>query len=317
VSRAAVIVNPAARGGAAAVAGEVAGLLISSLFDAVDVLRSEAAGECLALARQAVDEPGTSLVVAVGGDGTAREVAQGMAEGLGTWEGAGAAPADAPQLLIVPAGTGNSVHRALWGDRPWQDAVDLLGRGGVVRRDLDLARIEGHDRAVLLGASAGLLRWAVEATVRFPDLAGRELYAAAGLAAAQELRPFAGRVSVDGNLLCEGPTALAAVGGARRRGGSLEVLPHSLLDDGMLDACVLTARNAEEAITLLMLAMEGSHLDQPGVRYAQGHSITLECLDGPLPFECDGDLWPGDEPSLTLTVVPAAVPVVSPPVWEE
>jgi len=63
--------------------------------------------------------------------------------------------------------------------------------------------------------------------------------------------------------------------------------------------------------------MEGSHLDQPGVRYAQGRSVTLESLDGPLAFEHDGDLWPGDERSLTLTVVPAAVPVVSPPLWEQ
>jgi diacylglycerol kinase (ATP) len=317
VSRAAVIVNPAARGGAEAVAEQVAARLRSQ-HDGVDVVRTGAAGGGVAAARQAVGDPGIALVVAIGGDGTAREVAQGMAEGLGTWPGGGGpAPAGAPQLLIVPAGTGNSVHRALWGDRPWEDTTDLLARGGTVRRDLDLARIEGHDRAVLLGASAGLLRWAVEATVRFPELQGRELYAAAGLAAAQELRPFPGRVSVDDQLLCEGPMALAAVGGARRRGGSLQVLPHSLLDDGLLDACVLTARTAEEAITLLMLSMEGTHLDQPGVRYAQGRSVTLECLDGPLPFEHDGDLWDGDERSLTLAVVPAAVPVVSPPVWQE
>jgi diacylglycerol kinase family enzyme len=58
--------------------------------------------------------------------------------------------------------------------------------------------------------------------------------------------------------------------------------------------------------------MEGGHLDQPGVHYAQGRSVALECLDGPLPFEHDGDLWAGDDRSLTLTVVPGAVPVVSP-----
>jgi diacylglycerol kinase (ATP) len=316
VSRAAVVVNPAARGGAAAVAEQVAARL-ESVCERVDVLTTAAAGGGVEVAREAVGVPGTSLVVAVGGDGTAREVAQGMAEGLGTWAGGGPAGEAAPRLLIVPAGTGNSVHRALWGDLPWEETVDLLARGAVARRDLDLARIEGHDRAVLLGASAGFLRWAVEATTRFPALAGRELYAAAGLAAAQELRPYAGRVSVDGAVLCEAPTALAAVGGARRRGGSLTVLPRSVLDDGLLDVCVLTARNAEEALTMLMLAMEGAHLDHAGVRYAQGRTVTFECLDGPLPFEHDGDLWSGGERSLTLSVVPAAVPVVAPLVREE
>ncbi|HEV7677632.1 MAG TPA: diacylglycerol kinase family protein [Candidatus Dormibacteraeota bacterium] len=313
MSAAAVVVNPAARGGAAAIAAEVAERL-RRVYAPVDVLRTRAAGDGVGLARDAAQAPGTALVVAVGGDGTAREVAQGIAEGLGTWSAqvTGPAPPGAPQLLLVPAGTGNSLHRAVWGDRPWQDTLDLLDRGATVRRDLDLARVEGHDCAVLLGASAGLLRWAVEATSRFPELAGRELYAAAGLAAAQELRPFAGRVCVDGRVLCEGPLALAALGGAPHRGGSLEILPRSRLDDGLLDVCVLSAGNAEEAMPLLMLAMAGSHLDRPGVHYTQGRSVTLECLDAPLPFEHDGDLWEGDDRRLTLTVVPAAVPVVAP-----
>jgi diacylglycerol kinase (ATP) len=316
VSRAAVVVNPAARGGAVEVAERVAARL-RSVCDAVDVLTTGAAGGGVEVAREAAVQPGTALVVAVGGDGTVREVAQGIAEASGTWRRGGPAAHGAARMLIVPAGTGNSVHRALWGDRSWEETVDLLDRGAVVRRDLDLARIEGQDRAVLLGASAGFLRWAVEATVRFPQLAGRELYAAAGLAAASELRPYAGRVSVDGSVLCEGAMALAAVGGARRRGGSLLLLPHSVLDDGLLDVCVLTARNADEAMELLMLAMEGAHVDRAGVRYAQGRSVTVECLDAPLAFEHDGDLWPGDERSITLNVVPGAVPVVAPPVWEE
>jgi diacylglycerol kinase (ATP) len=315
VSRAAVIVNPAARGGPSVVAAEVAARL-RAVCDEVDVVSTGGAGDGVAVARSAVLSEGMTLVVAVGGDGTAREVAQGMAEGLGTWTGS-AADGSAPLLLIVPAGTGNSLHRALWGDRPWQDTVDLLARGETVRRDLDLARVEGHDRAVLLGASAGFLRWAVEATSRFPELSGRELYAAAGLAAAQELRPFAARVSVDGCVVADGPMALAAVGGARRRGGSLELFPQSRLDDGLLDVCVLGAGDAEHAVGLLALAMEGRHVGQPGVGYAQGRSVTLECTGTPLAFEHDGDLWPGDDRSITLSIVPAALPVVSPPAWEE
>ena len=315
MSRAAVIVNPAARGGAPAVAAEVAARL-RALCDHVDLVSTGVAGDGVAVARDAVLAAGTTLVVAVGGDGTAREVAQGMAEGLGTWTGA-AADRSAPLLVIVPAGTGNSLHRALWGDRPWQETVDLLASGGTVRRDLDLARIEGHDQAVLLGASAGFLRWAVEATSRFPELSGRELYAAAGLAAAQELQPFAGRVSVDGCVVADRPMALAAVGGARRRGGSLELFPQSRLDDGLLDVCVLGAGDAEQAMGLLALAMGGRHVGQPGVGYAQGRSVTFERVGAPLAFEHDGDLWPGDDSRITLSIVPAAVPVVSPPAWEE
>jgi diacylglycerol kinase (ATP) len=299
VRRALLVVNPTARGDSVAVAAQASEILRRSGIDVA---------VCETLARADV---GVDWVVAVGGDGTAREVAQGLATSLGTWPSGGPAGPDAARLLILPAGTGNSVHKALWGDRTWQDTLDRALHGDAVRRDLDLLRIASHDHAVLLGASAGLLRWTLDATARFPELSGRELYATAGLAAAQELRPFAGRVTVDGRLLAEGPISLAATGGARRRGGSLLLFPHSRLDDSLLDVCVLVSRTSDEAIAQLLPAMEGRHLDAPGVHCARGSEVTLESLDGPLPFEHDGDAWPGEDTSITLRVVPAAVPTLA------
>ncbi len=304
MKQALVLLNRAARGAPEALA-----------TDALEALRGSGFEVTVADAMpSSVD--GLTLVVSIGGDGTAREVAERLATALGTWPaGAGGpAAADAPCLLVLPAGTGNSVHKSLWDDRSAADTLAAALGPSSLRRDLDLARIEGHDRAVLLGASAGFLRWTVEATARFPDLFGRDLYAAAGLAAAQELRPYPGRVSVDGRLVAEGPIALAAVGGAPRRGGSLHLFPHSRLDDGLLDVCVVTAAGPDDAVPLLLAAMEGAHLGQPGVHYAQGHEVTLESLDGPLPFEHDGDLWPGTESTLRLSVVPAALPVLAPPI---
>jgi diacylglycerol kinase (ATP) len=303
-----LIFNPVARGNAEAVAGAAAETLRQRGLR-TRLIRTQCAGDGIRAAR----EEGGELVISVGGDGTAREVAQGLAESLGTWPTGGPAGEDAPLLLILPAGTGNSMHKALWSDRTWQETLDAALDDSATRRDVDLARITPTPGApaVLLGASAGFLRWAVESTDRFPDLSGRDLYAAAGLAAAQELRPFPGRITVNGSVLVEGPVALAAVG------GSLLLFPRSVLDDALLDVCVLTADGPDDAMAQLLAAMDGSHLSHPGVHYAQGRDITLECLDGPLPFEHDGDLWPGTEQTLRLSVVPAAVPTVAPPTWDE
>ncbi|HZS14982.1 MAG TPA: diacylglycerol kinase family protein [Candidatus Dormibacteraeota bacterium] len=311
MTRAAVVVNPAARGDPAQVAEDAAREL-RAMFAGVDVLRTAEPGGGVALARAAASDPDVGLVVAVGGDGTAREVAHGIALGLGTWTAGGPAPAAAAQMLILPAGTGNSMHHALWSDRPWRESLALLGRGGTERCDVDLARISGDGQAVLLGASAGFLRWTVDATARFPHLSGRQLYMEAALSVATSLRPFPGAVSVDGRPLCEGPIALAAVGGAQRRGGSLAVLPRSVLDDGLLDVCVLLAPDGATAVEQLTAAMQGAHLELPGVHYAQGSAVTLRALDGPLPFEVDGDAWPGEASSVTLRAVPKAVPMVVP-----
>jgi diacylglycerol kinase (ATP) len=91
-------------------------------------------------ATHAVPEAPRTVVVAVGGDGTVRDVAAGLAS---AWHGT-------TPMLIVPAGTTNSCYRTLFGDTPWQSTVELMLAAPSVRL-LDLARVAG--RLVFAGAS--------------------------------------------------------------------------------------------------------------------------------------------------------------------
>jgi len=272
------------------------------------------------------------LVIAVGGDGTVREAAEGLARGLGRWDGA--ATADGPALVIVPAGTGNSVHRALWADRPWDEVLDVClgsvftGRPGAGRsadagagsarkvtvRHLDLARIVGADRAVLLGASSGFIAEVTAAARDFLHVPGRERYHQALARVLADFRPYPGRVLLDGKLLHEGPTTMATVGGGRHRVGAFEVLPRSVLDDGLLDVCVVDGDLDDTyRAELAGQIMAGAHVGGPGITYAQGRRITIERTDGePVTFEHDGELWRVDGAAVTLAVVPSAVPACAP-----
>ncbi|TDV41746.1 diacylglycerol/lipid kinase family protein [Actinophytocola oryzae] len=75
------------------------------------------------------------VVAAVGGDGTVREVAAGLAS---AWRGASQAP-----LLVVPAGTANSCYHRLFGTAPWQSTLSSVLREPEIRL-LDLARVAGR-----------------------------------------------------------------------------------------------------------------------------------------------------------------------------
>ncbi|MDJ1135797.1 diacylglycerol/lipid kinase family protein [Streptomyces iconiensis] len=219
------------------------------------------------------------LVVAVGGDGTVREVAQGLVAG-----GGGAA------LAIVPSGTGNSSYRMLWEDRPWEAALSAVlqgARGGAERRRLDLAELRESGNFVFLGACAGVIAEALLTARRLP-LHGRSRYARAYAETAGTYTPYPGRVTVDGHVLHEGPTTLANVGGGRYRGGQYLVLPHSRLDDGLLDICVVGA--GLPVRELPELTRTGAHLGHPATTYGRGEHIVVERLDGkPLPLEHDGE----------------------------
>ena len=245
-------------------------------------------------------------VVAVGGDGTVLEVVRGMVRASALGGGNQA-------LFIVPAGTGNSNYRALWGELPWPEALDraLSTLPGSIAR-LDLAEVPELGDLVVLGAGAGLTA-KVLMSARDIQLTGRARLAAALDHTAANFTPYKGRVTIDGTVLHEGGTVLANVGGGRYRAWQYTVLPHSLLDDGLLDVCVVSDEVCPAEVPGLLLT--GAHVCVPGVFYGRGTSVVIERLDGaPLCFEHDGELIAGISPRFTIQVLPGALAALCGPV---
>jgi diacylglycerol kinase (ATP) len=331
-----VVGNPSAGGDPEGLAAAVA----AGFEDGGEVRAAwpTSAAEAVALVAEEVAEAASSgrpfgIVCAVGGDGTCRDVAEGLVRSLGRWPGPGersgellsgaeatrregdaVAEAAPPALLVVPAGTGNSVYRALWGDRGFAEVVREVRAGRARVREVDLARLAEEDRAVLLGATTGFLAEVAREARALGAIRGRERYQHAAAAAAPRLAPYPGRVEVDGRVVAEGALTLVAVGGARHRAGTFELLPRSVLDDGLLDACAIGPVGPERFAELSALVAKGGHLGEPEVTYAKGRAVVLERTDGePLGFEHDGDYLEPPSRAVRLEVLPRALPVLAPP----
>jgi diacylglycerol kinase (ATP) len=260
----------------------------------VSVRWTAAPGDATRIAESSVDD----VVLAVGGDGTVREVAAGLAS---AWSRA--------PLLIVPAGTANSCYHTIFGTVPWQTAVTSALRSPSVRR-LDLARVAG--RLVFAGASAGFSPRAIHEAGALTSHTGPSRYHAALVNLIPRYRPYPGRVTVDDRVVHSGPTLLVNVGGSRYRGGYFELLPHSVQDDGLLDVCVLGGEHPPAE--MMELTRTGAHVSRPGVVYERGRRVRIERTDGrPVWFEHDGEVLPLGPSEYTVDVVPAAVPVLSAP----
>ncbi|WP_411105010.1 diacylglycerol/lipid kinase family protein [Streptomyces sp. cmx-4-9] len=279
--------------------------LCSAFLDAVTVHHTTAPEDATDAVRAALAAPGPrpDLVIAVGGDGTVREVVQALS---GRPEAA---------LFIVPGGTGNSYYRMLWGDRPWSEALksvfaDGAPDGTVRPRPLDLALLAETDRVVCLGSCSGVIADAL-ITARDIPLVGKARYARAFADTARDYPPYPGRVTVDGRVVHEGPTVLANVGGGRYRGGQYLILPHSRLDDGLLDVCVIG--EGTTAAEVPGLSLTAAHLDRPGTVYARGRKITVERTDGRrLPLEHDGEYQHDIGGTATFHVLPGALTAWAP-----
>ncbi|HEX9338670.1 MAG TPA: diacylglycerol kinase family protein [Pseudonocardiaceae bacterium] len=299
-TRCAVVANPTAGTTSRDLIDEVAARCAAVVAD-VRVVRTAHRGDATAEVRAALATGEPQVIVSVGGDGTTLEIVEGM---VGS---------DNAALFVVPAGTGNSNYRAHWGERDWRASLDVALRAPArCTRMLDLARVVESGELVLLGAGAGLTAEVLR-SARDIMLRGRARLAAGLEHAAGRYRPYPGRVSVDGAVVHEGLTVSVSVGGGRHRAWQYEVLPSSVLDDGLLDVCVIGGTIVPTRVPELL--RDGSHVGIPGVVYERGRQIVIERTDGqPLCFEHDGELAADPGQRVTVAVLPGLLPTLCAPV---
>ena len=297
-----VVANPAAAGITATMVDRIADRLRQHAPQ-VTVAWTTRAGEARDLAAAAAGGGQVELVVAVGGDGTVQEVSHGVATG---------ATAEPPIVLALPAGGGNSSVLAWWGRAGWPEILDAaLDQQRSAVRGIDLLHLVEPDIVAALGASSGFLAAVLAGARNKPGPRGLDRYhaAAADVLAAMPADPTV--VRVDGTTIHDARTCLAAVGGGRHRAQLYQFLPESVLDDGLLDVCVIGELNDAAVAEVALLVLSGEHLQHPAVSYARGRRVTIERTDGlPLLAEYDGDVWEEAGPRLTVDVLPGALRVL-------
>lgn len=227
--------------------------------------------DAVRLAREAAGR-GAPLVVAVGGDGTAHEVVNGLA-GSDTTFG------------LVPVGTGNDMALALGIPASLDAALDVIVAGRERRIDLG-----AFDDGAWFGNSLGL---GFEAQVTLESrkvqrLSGFAVYLWAVVRALAGLRCPDLVLRVDGEE-SRGPRLLVCVGNGPRVGGGFLLTPDARNDDGRLDLCVVEGMGRWRVLRTLPKAISGTHTGEPGIRMLRGRTIEIESRDG-FPFHADGEV---------------------------
>jgi diacylglycerol kinase (ATP) len=296
-----IIANPAAAANSTEVVSQIEQRLAGNSIS-VRTVWTEAPGHAAQLVSA---YPHAGLIVAVGGDGTVAEVVDAMA-----------GSADREQVLMaLPAGSGNSTSRNLWGDLSWEQVLDLFDRPGECRiRHVDLLHLVEPDSTVLLGASTGFLAEVlIGARHVDPALRGIDRYYAAAVDVLQAMPADPTRVTVDGAVMHDGPASSVTVGGGRFRARSFAFLPDSLLSDGLLDVSTIAALDSAAVAEVMPLMPTGEHLSRPEVRYSRGRRVVIERTDSEaLVAEFDGDVWDAAGSRLAIEIVPEALRVLAP-----
>ncbi len=254
-----------------------------------EIVKTVKAGHATRLAREAVLD-GATAVVAVGGDGTVNEVANGLA-GTET------------RLCVVPHGTGNVFAAEAGLPSTPEACVDLLFNGKTA--DIPLAR--AGDRYFVLLASAGFDAEVVERmTQRGKNVLGIAAYVLAGLRHLARYQPtlwmeFPGKERIEAQvvLVCRG----------KRYGGNVTMVPEGNLAGHSFRVVALLAKGRWAIARFALSALFGKIAPSSTVLVRETPSVFVRSSI-PSAAQVDGD-YLGPLPirfEMTQTVLHVVVP---------
>jgi diacylglycerol kinase (ATP) len=266
------IVNPAAGGGRCAELAPRALARLRRSGLAVEEVVTTAKGDAQRYAREAY-ALGMRRFIAVGGDGTAYEIVNGvLPQAL-------ASDAQArPCLGFLPLGTGNSFLRD-FSHRGAEHAIEALQAGK--RRSCDVIRLvhsTGELYYLNLMSVGFVADVATTANRRFKRL-GTAGYVLAVVLETAALTAQPWRMGVDGAGMSEQSMVFVSFCNSRYTGGAMMMAPSADTADGMLDLIVAGAMGRLSLLSAFPRIFSGSHVQWSKITCARARRVELDVAD--------------------------------------
>ena len=303
-----VIMNPVAGGGRLNRHWPEIDAALKSAFGAVELRKTQAAGDGSTLAMDLAAN-GFDLVVAAGGDGTLSEVADGLIKAA--VEGSRAA------LGMLPCGTGTDFARGVGLDGDFATTIRRVAASK--GRAIDAGRVYYVDdhgalasrhfiNVASLGISGAVAR-AVNADGRKGRVSAKALFYWHTVAEFIRYRFQEVRITVDDGEPIGARIGLVAAANGKFCGGGMMLAPDAVLDDGLFDIVILRAAGKLGLIRDIRLLYGGLHRNHPAITIVRGRKVMVEPLDDSaasrMLVEADGES-PGRIPA-TFEIMPAAI----------
>jgi diacylglycerol kinase (ATP) len=290
-----LVINPMSGAGRTAARVELLQDLARTVFGEVAVRLTSAQGEGTAHARAAA-QAGADLVIAVGGDGTANEVVNGVML------------AGRPEVAfgLLPAGTGSDLAKTLAMPADWGEALGAIAAAPPAPTDVMIGTFT-TDRGPLvryginvigMGLAGRVVRYANESG---KQLGGRATFLISTLRAFATHRPTSAALSWE---TPEGDTGSwrgellnVFIGNGRYCGGGMMTGPHARMDDGLLDIVIVEPTSVVRSLAGIRNLYDGTIGDLPHTATFRARAITAEPIDGSvLLSDVDGE-QPGRLPA--------------------
>ena len=281
-----IICNPTAGNGRARKVGVSIEELLRQKGRPCRLLMTEHPGHATLLAQKALEaEP--EMVLAVGGDGTAYEVASGL---LGS----------RVPLGIIPAGTGNDFIKTIGVPKQPEKALEYALSHPARKTDVGEMNGKMFLNEIGTGFDVSVLDYAAKAK-RY--CRGLLPYLYGVLQTLFRFRSIPITFSVNDG---EDTTLDAFVAGAANGGmigGGIPIAPEARADDGLLDVVIVEKVDRKKLISRLIGLMQGKILSFPETHYFRASSVSFSAPN--MRVNVDGEIV--SEKAVSARVLPGAL----------
>jgi diacylglycerol kinase (ATP) len=254
--------------------------------------------EAISIAKEATKS--FDVVVAVGGDGTSNEVANGV---IGT----------KATLGVIPAGSGNDFAKVLGMRDSVEESVHQVISGPSKRIDSGTVKVEDQSaikssRKFVNSIGIGFDAIVAYEAQRIKHLKGIPLYLLAIVRSLQKLRPHQFHATFDGKIE-SGNYTLVCVGNGNREGGGFFVTPTANPSDGVFQVCTVKKVGLLRALRILPTILKGEHGKFSEVGFFDSKSVDVGSKD-PFVVHCDGEILGVDSARVEIEINPNSLSVV-------
>ena len=258
-------------------------------------------GEAVELAQKAADK-GVDLIISIGGDGTVNEIVNGIMKSKND-----------PSLGIIPLGWANDFIKSTDIPSDIIEACKILIKGktkkidvGVINNQIYFANICG------IGFDAEVALLANQMKSKHPNLRILSAFVYVFATVKKLLSPFGYhnvKIKFDGQEI-HFKILFIAISNGKFYGGRFKITPEAILDDGLLEICLVEEMGRFKYLSIIPKAFKGTHSSVKGVNFYRAKEVVIQSSE-PVLAQVSGEVIEGQK-EFTITLLPKSLKLIVP-----
>lgn len=258
-------------------------------------------GEAIELARKAADK-GMDLIVSIGGDGTVNEIVNGIMKSKNN-----------PSLGIIPLGWANDFIKSVNIPSDITQACQILVQGKIKKIDIGVINSQIYFANICgVGFDAEVAQLANQMKSKHPNLRILSAFVYVFATVKKLLSPFGYhnvKIKFNGQKI-HSKILFIAIGNGKFYGGRFKITPKAILDDGLLEICLVEEMGRFKYLSIIPKVFKGTHASIKGISFYRAKEVVIESSEIIL-AQVSGEVIEGQK-KFTIALLPKRLKLIVP-----